>query len=129
MKTPVFLTLADAVEIHSNQIQIYGGVHGMRDIRLLESALAQPEGSFGGAWLHSDIYEMASAYTYHICMNHPFLDGNKRTALVAGLVFLELNGISLRDPKGILLDAMLEMASGSMSKRQFAEILRQLPVD
>ena len=99
MKTPDFLTLADVIEIHKNQILIYGGEYGTRDIRLLESALAQPEASFGGEWLHADLFAMASAYAFHICMNHPFLDGNKRAALVTALTFLELNGVSLLDPK------------------------------
>jgi death on curing protein len=83
---------------------------------LLESALAQPEASFAGAWLHKDHYEMAAAYAYHLCQNHPFIDGNKRTALAAALVFLELNGISILDPRGRLKNAMVRIASGRMSK-------------
>jgi death-on-curing protein len=126
MKSPVFLTLAEVIDIHSNQIDLYGGQNGVRDFGLLQSALAQPEASFGGKWLHEDIFSMAAAYAFHICQNHPFFDGNKSTALASALVFLELNGISLDDPKGILLEAMLNIAKGALTKLQFAQILKEL---
>ena len=122
----LFLTLAEAIEIHTDQIHRYGGQSGVRDLGLLESALAQPEASFAGEWLHGDIYEMAAAYAYHLCQNHPFVDGNKRTALTTALVFLELNGISILDPRGRLENAMIRMASGEMNKESFAEVLRKL---
>jgi len=126
MQTPIFLTLAEVIDIHSNQIELYGGQNGVRDFGLLQSALAQPEASFAGQWLHEDIFLMAAAYAFHICQNHPFFDGNKRTALAGALVFLELNGISLDDPKSALLEAMLNIAKGSLSKKQFAQILKSL---
>ena len=126
MNIPIFLNLTEVLEIHKIQIELYGGQYGVRDLGLLQSALAQPEASFGGQWLHDDIYVMASAYAFHICQNHPFFDGNKRTALASALVFLELNSISLDDPKNILLDAMLNMAKGQLSKQQLAEILKKL---
>ncbi len=128
MKEPVFLTLAEIIEIHKNQIEHYGGDPGIRDLALLQSALAQPEASFAGEWLHKDFFEMASAYAYHVCQNHSFIDGNKRAALASALVFLELNGISIKDPKGKLLNAMLKMAKGELNKPAFAEILRVLAV-
>jgi death-on-curing protein len=124
----LFLTLAEVVEIHADQIHRYGGQAGVRDLGLLESALAQPEASFGGEWLHADHYEMAAAYSYHLCQNHPFIDGNKRTALAAALVFLELNGVSILDPRGRLKTAIFRIASGKMSKADFAKLLRKLPV-
>ena len=127
MREPVFLTLAEVVEIHADQVDRYGGQDGVRDLGLLESALAQPEASFGGEWLHKDRYEMTAAYAYHLCQNHPFVDGNKRAALACALVFLELNGFSLRDPKGVLKGAMLRMASGKLSKAALANLLRRLP--
>lgn len=124
---PSFLTLAEVVDVHNNQIELYGGTHGVRDIHLLQSALAQPEASFGGVWLHGDIFEMAAAYTFHICQNHPFLDGNKRTALACALLFLAMNNVSLLDPKQKLLDAVLKIAESKLDKKGFAEILRELP--
>ena len=123
----LFLTLAEVIEIHHDQINRYGGRPGLRDIALLESALAQPEGSFAGEWLHQNHYEMAAAYAYHLCQNHPFLDGNKRTALASALVFLELNGITLMDPAGRLKNAVIRIASGEMDKETFAKLLRKLP--
>ena len=127
MADPVFLNLAEVIEVHADQIKRYGGQDGVRDFGLLESALAQPEASFAGEWLHKGLYEMAAAYAYHLCQNHPFIDGNKRAALACALVFLELNGLSVRDPAGLLKDAMLRIASGTMSKVEFAQRLRRLP--
>ncbi len=126
MNSPIFLTLAEVINIHSNQIELYGGQNGVRDFGLLQSALAQPEASFAGQWLHEDEFLMAAAYAFHICQNHPFFDGNKRTALASALVFLELNNISLDDPNGKLLEAMLNIAKGMLSKQQFAQILKEL---
>ncbi len=93
MKEPLFLTLAEVIEIHNDQIKRYGGSAAIRNIGLLQSAIAQPPASFSGQWLHGDIFMMAAAYAFHICGNHPFIDGNKRTALASALVFLRLNGI------------------------------------
>jgi death-on-curing protein len=124
---PVFLTLAEAIEIHRDQISRYGGQAGVRTFDLLESALAQPEATFAGEWLHRDHWEMAAAYAYHLCQNHAFVDGNKRTALAAALVFLELNGITVLDPRGRLKGAMIRVASGKMSKAELAKIFRKLP--
>ena len=127
MREPLFLTLAEVVEVYADQIQRYGGQGGVRDFGLLESALAQPEASFAGEWLHEDLYAMAAAYAYHLCQNHPFIDGNKRAALACALVFLELNGVSPRDPKELLKDAMRRVASGKMRKEELAQLLRALP--
>jgi len=124
---PFFLTLAEVIEIHTDQIQRYGGQAGLRDLELLESAIGQPEASFAGEWLHADRYEMAAAYAYHLCENHPFIDGNKRTALATALVFLELNNITILDPRRRLKNAMIRIASGTMRKEDFAKLLRTLP--
>lgn len=125
-QAPVFLTLAEVLKIHSNQIENYGGTDGVRDIALLESALAQPEAGFGGHWLHKDLYEMASAYAFHLCKNHPFLDGNKRTAFVSAMLFLETNGISIVAPQRKCIEVMLAVAEGKMSKKELAQIFRDL---
>ena len=127
MAEPLFLTLAEVIELHADQIKRYGGQDSVRDFGLLESALAQPEASFAGEWLHPTLYDMAAAYAYHLCQNRPFIDGNKRTALACALAFLELSGLSVRDPKGLLKDAMLSIASGHMSKAEFAQLLQRLP--
>ena len=126
MKKITVLTLAEIVEIHSDQIEQYGGTDGIRDINLLSSAAAMPYASFSGDFLHNDIFEMAAAYAYHISQNHPFVDGNKRTALASALVFLDLNGISLIDPEEKLYKSMISLATGKLNKTEFAEILRNL---
>ncbi len=126
MKEFLFLTLAEAVEIHSDQIKRYGGSQGIRDMNLLSSAIAMPHASFHGEFLHNNIYEMAAAYAFHISKNHPFVDGNKRTALASTLVFLELNGINISDPKGRLYEDMLGLTEGKLKKDEFAEILKML---
>lgn len=126
MKDILFLTLAEVIDIHSNQMRLYGGLPGIRDINLLSSAIAMPHASFHGEYLHNDICEMAAAYAFHISKNHPFVDGNKRTALVSALVFPELNGISISDSQGKLYDAMLDLSTGKLNKSEFASILRKL---
>lgn len=125
-KKIVFLSLAEVVEIHNDQIQKYGGQDGIRDMNLLSSAVTMPYASFSGSFFHVNIFEMASAYAFHISQNHPFIDGNKRTALASALVFLELNGITIADPEGKLYDAMISLASGKITKSEFAHILKSL---
>ncbi|HPJ40443.1 MAG TPA: type II toxin-antitoxin system death-on-curing family toxin [Spirochaetota bacterium] len=122
----VFLTLAEAVDIHRNQIESYGGIEGIRDITLLSSALAVPLATFNGEYLIPDIFGMAAAYAYHICQNHPFADGNKRAALVCSLIFLDFNEIEIDDPDEVLYSAMMDMASGKMKREEFALILKKL---
>ena len=82
--------------------------------------------SFAEEWLHRDLFEMASAYGFHIAQNHPFVDGDKRTALACALVFLELNGVSLADPDGRLYRAMIDIAAGDMDKLRLASVFRDL---
>lgn len=126
MEEIIFLTLAEVIDIHADQIARYGGSGGVRDMHLLSSAVATPSASFGGAYLHGDLYEMAAAYAFHIAQNHPFLDGNKRAALASALVFLELNGVSIADPRGALYDAMIGIATGAVGKAEMARIFQKL---
>lgn len=121
-----FLTLAEVIDIHADQIDRYGGSHGIRDMNLLSSAVAMPAASFGGDYLHEEIYEMAAAYAFHIAQNHPFIDGNKRAALASALVFFEMNGISVTDPAGKLYIAMIAIASGKLGKTAVVNLLRNL---
>ena len=121
-----FLDLASVIVIHVDQIQRYGGRVGVGDFGLLESALAMPRASFGGEWLHRDRFEMVAAYAFHLCRNHPFIDGNKRTGLACALIFLDINGISIEDPDGRLYQTMMDTASGSLGKLGLAQVLRDL---
>jgi len=83
LRETVFLCLEEVIEIHNDQIERYGGHPGIRDMELLKSAMAMPAAGSGENYLHTDIYEMAAAYLYHIVRNHPFTDGNKRASVVA----------------------------------------------
>jgi death-on-curing protein len=80
---PSFLTLDEVLEIHRDQIARHGGSAGIRDIGLLNSAIAMPTATFGSQFLHSDIYEMAAAYLFHLVQNHPFIDGEVKKAAIA----------------------------------------------
>lgn len=95
MTDPLFLSVDEVLQIHAFQIEEHGGSNALLSIERLESAIAQPCQQFGGAYLHTDLAEMAAAYLYHIVQNHPFEDGNKRTGTHAAIVFLELNGYDL----------------------------------
>ena len=121
-----FFSLAEIIYIHQNQISTYGGSQGIRDLNLLSSAIAMPESQFAGEYLHKDIFEMAAAYIYHIAQNHPFIDGNKRTALAAGLTFLDLHNMDINDPDDILYEMMINVASGRINKDQISMALREL---
>lgn len=125
-KSTVFLSVEDVLFVHNDQIFNYGGEASIRQLPLLESAVSQPEQSFGDKYLHEDIYEMAAAYLYHICQNHPFADGNKRSALSAALVFLELNNISIVDPEGKLYQLTIDTATGVTDKKKIAMELKGL---
>ncbi len=120
----VFLSLDDTLESHQNQIDTYGGNHGIRDIGLLESAIAQPEASYGGQYMHADIFEMAAAYLYHLVMNHPSVDGNKRVGLESALIFLEVNDALLDANDDELVDLVLKTTAGRVGKPEIAEFFR-----
>jgi len=124
--SPDFLTLEEVLEIHSTQLARFGGAAGVRDVGLLESALSQPQASFGGQYVHEDLFEMASAYLFHVVSNHPFVDGNKRAGLLSALVFLDINGIEINDQGDTLYDLTIKVASGNSNKREISEVLRHL---
>ncbi len=121
---PQFLSFDDVVESHAEQIATYGGGEGIRDVGLLESALAQPEAMFAGQYLHADLFEMAAAYLFHIVQNHPFIDANKRVGLETALLFLEINGLSVDTTDELLVDLVLRTAQGQTSKPEIAEFFR-----
>lgn len=121
---PVFLSLAEVLEIHRDQLERYGGHTGLRDLGLLQSALAMPDAGLGGRYLHGDLSEMAAAYLFHIVPNHPFIDGNKRTGAAAAIVFLSLNGIELVANGTQLEKIVLAVAQGKAGKDAVAGFLR-----
>jgi len=119
-----FLPAEIVLAIHDDQIRLYGGAYGVLDDAALDAALHMPQAQFGGQFLHSTIFDMAAAYGFHLCQNHPFLDGNKRTAGMAMLTFLKLNGLEPIATESDYYAVMMAVASGNMSKEQLADWLQ-----
>ena len=127
-----FLTVAAVEAIHREVLAAHGGMPGLRDRTLLEAAVAAPQATYGGEALIKDVIDVAAAYLFYLCRNHPFNDGNKRTALATCLVFLEVNE-SLPNPDlaGEHIDEwealILEIATSRMDRahtsRRFKELL------
>ncbi len=115
-----FLTLDEVLSLHADQVARYGGSALVRDVGLLESALAMPAASFGAELVHTSLEEQAAAYLFYLVKNHPFVDGNKRTGLVAMLVFLGLNGRRLEATADELTNLVLAVAAGRLSKADVA---------
>jgi death-on-curing protein len=114
----LFLTVEQVLEIQRRSIEEHGGSHGLRDRGLLESAVAMPAARFGGEFLHSGIPAMAAAYHFHLCKNHPFVDGNKRVAVTVAEVFVDTNGRRLIATDAQLEKLTLGVADGSIKKEQ-----------
>jgi len=123
---PLFLEVEDVLEIHATQLEVFGGADGLRDRGLLESAVAQPQSSFGGELAHDGLFAMAAAYLFHIVSNHPFVDGNKRAGLLAAIVFLDINGISLEHPSDALYELTMGVAEGRIKKPAVADELERI---
>lgn len=122
---PKFLSLGEVLAIHRDQIARYGGSPGIQDMDLVKSAAAMPSATYGGEFLHTDIFEMAAAYLFHIVKNHPFMDGNKRAGAVAALVFLDLNGYDFNAPEDVFAEMVLAVARGEMDKARVAVFIRE----
>lgn len=124
MSDPLFLSEEEVLAIHFAQIELYGGLLGIRDPGLLRSALAQPSASFGGKWLHTDLHEMAAAHLFSLVMNHPFVDGNKRVGTMAALGFLDLNGIEVIASIDAFEALVLAVAAGKAARDDVVTFLR-----
>lgn len=111
-----YLTLEQVVAIHDTLIEEFGGSFGIRDKGLLDSAIGQPKQSFGGQELFADIYEKAAAYAFFVMANHPFIDGNKRTAATAAAVFLDLNGYEIDCAEGKIYSLMMDLSNKRISR-------------
>jgi death-on-curing protein len=117
----VFLSVDNVLAIHHRVIEEFGGDPGLRDRGLLESAVAMPQSTFGGSFLHAGLAEQAAAYHFHLCSNHPFVDGNKRVALASAEVFLLINGMALSASDSELESLTVGVASGELSKSEVIE--------
>src|SRR5690348_6727922 len=109
-------------------IEQYGGSEGVRDVALLQSALAMPQASFGGHALHNDLFEMASAYLFHLVQNHPLIDGNKRVGAATAVIFLAMNDIEIEPDDDGLADLTLAVAKGELGKEEIATFSRNRAV-
>ncbi len=123
MPTPEFIDTETACAIHDDQIERFGGSLGIRDEGLLLSALAQPIASFFGEFLHPTLASQAAAYLYHLSRNHPFIDGNKRTAFGVMEAFIRLNGYRLNLSEPEKFDLVLRVATGELEKSDATEII------
>ncbi len=105
----VYLTLEQIILIHEDQIDRYGGSHGIRDLALIESAVFRPQTTFSGLDLYPSVFEKASALLYSLVNNHAFIDGNKRTGTVSMIIFLAQNGFELTVSQNELEKFILEI--------------------
>lgn len=120
-----YLTLEQIIIIHEDQIVRYGGSSGLRDVSLLESAVFRSQSSFGGEDLYPTIFDKASALMHSLILNHPFIDGNKRTGITSMLVFLELNRYRLQATQKALVDTTLRVESKEMNIEKLTAWLKK----
>jgi len=120
-----FIPEAVVLVVHADLLRRYGGRPGIRDRNLLASALAQPKMTAGGKFLHRTIFDKAAAYGYHLCRNHPFIDGNKRIAFVVMDMFLQRNGWELCASERDAYTTMIALASGKLTKSALAARLKE----
>ncbi len=123
-KEPLWIEERDALAIHDRLLALHGGAAGMRDRDLLESALARPRQHHSYAKT-SDVVEMAALYTAGIVRNHPFIDGNRRTGFVTGVLFLELHGFDFPASEADATQAVMALASGTLDEAAFTAWLRE----
>ena len=123
MPEPIWITKTMVEVIHDDQIAEHGGSYGMLNSGMLSSALARSQNLY--AYGKPDLYQLAAAYGYGIVKNHPFVDGNKRTAFQVMFVFLKINGRNLEIPEPEVVITMRDIAAGVVSELQLAEWLRQ----
>jgi len=126
MKTePTFLSVDEVVTIHDRMIQKFGGSLEIRDYGLLESAVMMPAAQFGGEFLHPNLPSMAGAYLFHLCQNHPFIDGNKRTAVASAEAFIVANNHILHATDKELEALTLGVAQRRISKQEAIAFFRK----
>lgn len=125
MDTFRFLSIEEVHALHQVQLDRYGGLNGVRDVGLLESALAMPLAGYGDRYMHEDVFAMAAAYLFHEVKNHPFIDGNKRVGFHAAYVFLHLNGYELQLTQEDAYDLVIATAESRATKADIAAAFRE----
>ena len=122
---PRFLSIKNVLKLHRYAIRDQGGINHVRDLALLESAIAIPAQQFGDQYAHTDIGAMAAAYAFYICRNHPFVDGNKRAATAAMVAFLSDNGWIFDATEDEMEPVILQIADGTLDKTAFTDWARK----
>jgi death on curing protein len=122
MNEPEWLDVSVLIDIHSEQLALFGGPDGVRDLGLLESALGRPINK--SAYGETDLASLAAAYGFGIAKNHPFVDGNKRAAFASIIVFLGLNGLDFAPPPADATAMVLALAAGEVSEQSLARWIR-----
>ena len=125
MDEPLFLTEEQIIALNRRAVEKDGGVHGILDAGLLSAAAAMPQAGFGGKRLHESVPAMAAAYLFHLCQAHAFADGNKRTAVLAAAVFLDLNGYDLEADDDRFEGVVLQLASHQLGKEQVTQFVEE----
>ena len=123
------LSVETVREIHAEALRRFGGSEGVRDENLLASAVLTPQSSFGGKSPYADLIEIAAAYLFYLCGNHPFIDGNKRTAMMAAVVFLRMNGVEPAPDSEAWEKFVLDVASSKIDRDATTQRLRKLLSD
>ena len=119
----LWIDARDALTVHDRSLVVHGGAAGVRDLGLLDSALARPQ-QLAASGTDPDVADLAAVYTAGIVKNHPFVDGNKRTGFVIGVLFLELNGVRFVAPEEAATRAVLDLAAGVTTDADYAAFVR-----
>lgn len=127
MKTK-YLSIEKVLAIHDQMVERFGGSFGIRDLGLIDSAVARPQASFGGQDLYTNIFDKAAALLQSLLKNHPFVDGNKRTALTSVGIFLELNGWELKNAHEDEVEFAIKVDNQNLTLDQISEWLKQYSV-
>ncbi len=121
-----YITVDEALKVHERLIEQHGGMQGIRDLGLLTSAIEMPKSAFGGEDLYLTVFDKAAAYLFHIAKNHPFIDGNKRTAAFVSLLFLRINGVRLLLDQAQYELLVIGVAEGLVTKTQLASYYKSI---
>lgn len=121
----IFLSVEEVIQVHDELVSEYGGLHGIRDMGLLISAIEMPKATMFGEYLHESVFDKASAYLYHIICNHAFLDGNKRTGAAVTLIFLSQNVYDIKFDMKEFEEMVCSVAQNGMSKEEISKFLQR----
>ena len=125
MKQTKFLILDEVIAIHDSMIELYGGSFGIRDIGLIQSAIARPQSTFGGVDLYETVFDKAAALFHSLMFNHAFVDGNKRTTMATTARFLVANGYSLESTQKEFTDFPIKAENNHFSLEDISVWLKK----